>query len=651
MEIKLLTLHLHNFKGIKDLIVEADTKDLKIYGDNETGKTTIADAFYWLLFNKDSQNNADFGIKTLKNGEPLHNLEHSVTGVFDIDGKKTTLKKIFKEKWTKKRGSANAEFTGHESLYEINDVPKKKKEFDGFISSIIEDEEVFKLVTNPLYFNALKADKKREILINISGDLSDEAVIEHNEELAPLKALLSDYTAEEIKAKNNRDRTAVNDELKQIPVRVDEIHHSMTDLSNLDKSEIENSIKEKESQIEQISNDMSDIRNGGLEIDLRQAVKQSEYDLNNYINNYDEGASEDLRKLEYKNEADKSELSILKKKSEYKQEEIKYKENYKQSMLDDYHKQKEALEVAESEHKTFEVKEVCECCGQQLPESEVEAHREKQQEEYNKQRSENIETLNSDLKVLITKGKNVKGTIENMKNELSELQLMIERLESEINKDKETITALQNKKIDPKETKDYKILSAQLEAQKEKLTTVEKEATEKIDALKDKLRVVKAELSDLNTTLAEFDKNKRNEARIKELEQRQTELAEQYEELEHQEHLLNEFTTTKVNLLEDSISEKFKYARFKLFEPQINGGLKEICETTYLGVPYSKGLNTAARINVGLDIINTLSKHYDFIAPIIVDNAESISQLEETEAQQVQLVVSEPDKKLRMENK
>jgi len=113
--LKLLKLKLKNFKGIKNLDLKANGHDLNIYGDNATGKTTILDAFMWLLFDKDSQNRSDFAIKTLtKDGEPIHHLDHEVEGTFEIDGETIEFKKVYREKWTKKRGSAVEEFSGHE---------------------------------------------------------------------------------------------------------------------------------------------------------------------------------------------------------------------------------------------------------------------------------------------------------------------------------------------------------------------------------------------------------------------------------------------------------------------------------------------------------------------------------------------------------
>lgn len=118
---KLLRLTLSNFKGVKQFILQANGHDAQIYGDNATGKTTLYDAFLWLLFDKDSQNKKDFAIKTLaSDGSELHGLEHSVEGKFDLDGRIVTLTKSYMEQWTKKRGSAEKTFTGHTTDYFID---------------------------------------------------------------------------------------------------------------------------------------------------------------------------------------------------------------------------------------------------------------------------------------------------------------------------------------------------------------------------------------------------------------------------------------------------------------------------------------------------------------------------------------------------
>ena len=177
-------MRLKNFKGLQDVKVKFDAKDNKVFGDNETGKTTLQDAFLWVLFGKDSQNKTDFDIKTLdEDNNVIHGLEHEVEAKLSINKAETFLKKVYKENWTKKRGEAERTLTGHTTDYFINHVPVKKKEYDEYINNIV-DEDIFKLITNVLYFNTqLDWKKRRGLLIEICGDITDESVIESNTKL------------------------------------------------------------------------------------------------------------------------------------------------------------------------------------------------------------------------------------------------------------------------------------------------------------------------------------------------------------------------------------------------------------------------------------------------------------------------------------
>ncbi|MFA5528414.1 MAG: ATP-binding protein, partial [Peptostreptococcales bacterium] len=165
MNIELAKLELLNFKGIKEKTIGFG-KETNIYGRNETGKTTIFDSFTWLLFGKDSTNRSDFNIKTLdKNGEFIHGLDHQVTGILLVDGKEVILRRLLKENWVKKRGSAEAIFSGNTTEYFINEEPKKEKEYKEYINSLI-DENVFKLLTNPMHFNVNTSwQDRRKILL------------------------------------------------------------------------------------------------------------------------------------------------------------------------------------------------------------------------------------------------------------------------------------------------------------------------------------------------------------------------------------------------------------------------------------------------------------------------------------------------------
>ena len=173
-QIRIIKMSLKNFKGVEVLDVDINGNDLNVYGSNGTGKTTLQDAFQWLLFGKDSNNRADFAIKRLdKDGNVIHNLEHEVEVLFSVSGQELTLRKMYKEKYTKKRGSATSEFTGHETNHYIDGVPFKKGEYEKKVNEVIP-EEIFKLVTSPTYFNEqLDWKARRKEIIAVCGDVSE----------------------------------------------------------------------------------------------------------------------------------------------------------------------------------------------------------------------------------------------------------------------------------------------------------------------------------------------------------------------------------------------------------------------------------------------------------------------------------------------
>ena len=169
-EIKLSKMEIHNFKGLKNFTLDINGLNANIFGENGTGKTTLNDAFLWVMFGKDSANRSDFDVKPQdSDGNDIHFLETDVTITLLLNGQPNTFRKMQAEKWTKKKGQENEEFTGHETSHWVDLVPVKKKEFMEAINSII-DENAFKLLTNPFYFSTqIKWDERRKVLMEISG--------------------------------------------------------------------------------------------------------------------------------------------------------------------------------------------------------------------------------------------------------------------------------------------------------------------------------------------------------------------------------------------------------------------------------------------------------------------------------------------------
>ena len=600
MQIKIKTLKLENFKGIKDLTI--DFKDTtNIYGDNAVGKTTIFDAYSWLLWDKDSLNRKDFAIKPYdKNGEEVHNLESVVEGDFSFDDTDLNLKKIYKEVWTKKRGSTQAEFTGHTTDYYINAVPVKKKEYNERIKSVLSEDN-FNLLSNPLYFNQfLVKTERREILLSLIEDVKPEDIIAKNEDLEDLD--LKTYTVDELKKIAKDSARKINKDIESIPARIDELDKSKIHDIDFDALEFrKRSTLPAIKEIDEKLADASKMAEGMTEISDKIADLQKEKsDLaENYQNKCFEVNLLNKNVLLEK-EHDKLTLEEAKKNIE--------------KLKDLVEKAREEWQEVHKEQYQGDFK--CPTCGQDLLPDQIE----KTMANFNKKKSEklvSIEEKAKDLKIKIEECEKLIAIYEVKEYKEEDLPIEPIRLQ-EIDKELDEAKA--------------KLSDFSLDNKKDLL--------EKKDSLN-------ADLEEINKKLSLQGQNEKIDERIKELEKQEKELAKAYEEQQRIIYLCEEYTKTYVDLVSDKINDSFDMVKFKLFENQINGGITETCEATFKGVPYSD-LNNAAKINAGLDVINSLSDKFDLKVPIFIDNAESVNELIKTDTQLVRLVVSK-DKELRID--
>lgn len=647
--IKLMNLTLRNFKGIKEFELVLSGGDVRIHGDNATGKTTLYDSFLWLLFGKDSNNRADFAIKTLdEDGNEINNLEHEVEAKFNVDGQQLALRKVYKEKYTKKRGQVTAEFTGHETYHYIDDVPAKKKEYEDKIKSLV-DEEVFKLITSPTFFNeSLKWQDRRKALIEILGDVGFEDVLAYNSDLKELSTILQNRTVEDHKKVIAERRKAINKELDMVPVRIDELRKSTPDA--LDVSSIETEVAAVEKQLDEHATQINNIKNGSAIVDLEALVKTFEFELKQIQNELESEATEKGFQVQTKIQEEESNLAILQR----KKDDAVHKVNVLEKDVIRFNEKLVELrerwsDINNRQHHDHTGDGVCPTCNQSLPEEEVEAAKEKELAAFNLDKANQLEGINNLGKSITEDKTQTLEQIEGLKERVSAFGPQIESKEKAIEKLKVELESLRNQIKDARQDERYISKTKEIEEANEQIVSLKANAKLAVLDVEKEVDVLRAKRTELNSKLAQQAQIKTNQKRIAELEERQKELAVEFEQLEKELFLTEEFTRSKVELLEERINSKFKFARFKLFANQINGGLTEVCETTVNGVPYGSGLNNAARINVGIDIINTLTEHYGIQAPIFVDNAEAVTQLIDTDSQLISLVVSEQDKQLRIE--
>ena len=226
MKLTITALSIRNFKGISDKRIELNGADAVISGRNASGKTTIYDAFLWLLFGKDSSGSATFAFKPLDaDGNEIHNLETSVEAEILVDGASHTLRRVSTEKWTKPRGQAEHVFGGDTTAFWIDDVPRTMAEYKRFIDGLIPEAQ-FRLITNHTAFMAQKPADRRSVLVGMAGQGVDKKLAATMPEAF---AALEGLSPEDARKKLREQRKRLNQEADTIPARIDELHRSIGD--------------------------------------------------------------------------------------------------------------------------------------------------------------------------------------------------------------------------------------------------------------------------------------------------------------------------------------------------------------------------------------------------------------------------------------
>lgn len=628
---KLVQLNLQNFKGIEFGDFRF-TNNTIIRGDNATGKTTVFDALCWLLFGKDSLDRADFQIKTLKNGEPVHNVNHMVQAAFDNeDGTGFTLKRIYREKYSNPRGG-EVKLTGHTTDYFINDVPSKEKEYKAFINSMI-NEDVFKLITNPLFFNEQYTwQNRRKLLLEMCGDVDDASVINSKDELKRLTELLNGRSVDEQRKIITSKKTAINKELDMIPVRIDEaVKCKPTPLEAEQK--LKDDIATIETAIKRLEEDKSVIINGldGAERTAKiREVKRKLADRKSQLMNEH---TDKERRLEHEYKLSLVQLQMA------ESERDRYKD--REYELDTQIKQEEArIEKLQSEFDKFNQSqfddELCPTCGQPYPaekRAELEAI-------FNTQKATNLE----EWQKLIDSANSLK---QNYIEQKEIMQVKADGMSSqieELSNNKDTKEKVMNEVGEVDLDNDVQVNDLKAE-----LFMLELDEDNTSD---DQLKRIDSELSELadkrstlQTELTKYDVIRDITKRINELEQEQQRLINEKNLVDETAFLLDEFVKAKVEMLEDTINKHFTITTFKMANVLVNGSVEDCCETMVDDVPY-RSLNNAARINAGIDIINALTKFYKVNAPVFIDNAEAVTKFIDCKSQTIKLIVDETCKEL-----
>ena len=684
MQIILKSLHLENFKGVKLLNVYFGDKT-KIKGRNASGKTTVFDAFTWLLFNKNSAGDEKFNVRPLDaDGNRVDNVEIKVVAVLDVDGKEVELSKVQKQNWVKKRGTDTAVLQGNVNSFEIDGYPKSEADYKSYISGLV-NEDLFKMLTNPEYFPDRPWKEQRDILMKFVSETSDVELAQQlnivdGEDKHTYDSLIPELekapSTDDIQKKFSKALSEWKKKQAEIPVRIDELSKSLVQIDvaeqELAKSDLERRISEIDAKIKDAGSAVSDLQSEEmrLQFDMSGIMQTMNRELSNKRRDLDNAKYEASQAFTDAH----NKISANSKQIESNKSDIEAAEKKRSELGTEYNAEKAKVFdetpylFHEEEWQFDENSTICKSCGQVLPADKIEqikADFEKRKAKAKADAEKKLEDAegnfvvqhNSNLEEIKALGFEQKHIIEDLTAKNEQLQAEIETLkkqeqealakQNELSKQLDELPA----EADYSQNEEY----VKLKAKHDKvLAEIAKADSLGHDELmfqfEEEKKELLAELDSVKAEIAKASKNVEIEERIGELEAEQKEVGQKVADQEKMLYLLESFIRAKMMKISDSINQHFKTVNFKLFDMQLNGGMKECCECTVNGVPYST-LNSGHRIIAGLDIIQSLSELYGVTAPIFTDNAESINEfnIPEMKAQMILLCVDNSDLEVEIE--
>lgn len=648
--VRLKSLSLRNFRGIRDFHLDLGGASARILGRNATGKTSVADGVAWALFDKDSRGRAQFEIKTLDEfGRAASGLEHTVEVVLDVDGDDLTLAKTYREKWVKKRGSSKAEFTGHETLHHVDGVPVTKTEYQARVAGIA-DEGTWRLLSDPTAFASLHWQERRRILLEVCGDVTDEDVIASDADLAELPTILGKRNLDEHRKVVTARRAEINRELQALPVRIDEAQRALPGVDT-DPDAARAELEELRTERAKVGSELAEAKAGRVDATTeRRRLREIEDELTRLERDAQQAREDAIRAAKGRVSDARAAVEEATRNAERLQARI--------TEVDaDAGRLEERLAELRSEWAAVNARAIeahtpdtCPACKQALPAEQVAAAHRAAIADLNAKKARELERITEDGRRLKASRDQLGAELASLADKLSNQRAGSDKLQAVVDGAVEALEKLEAAPVrDVTERPEYARLATErdeLAARIHQLETTEGDT--RGDELQAAITDLDARIAEAQTVLARADQQLAGEARITELKGRERELASEFEEIERQIALMEQFTRTKVSLLESRVSAKFRLVSFRLFTEQVNGGLAETADVTVNGVPYD-ALNHAAQIQAGLDVIQTLQEHHDLTTPVLIDQAESIHDIPDTGAQQVALIVSPADAELRVE--
>jgi DNA repair exonuclease SbcCD ATPase subunit len=610
MNMKILTLELDNFKGIKKYCLKTGGEDVIVRGKNGIGKTTLADAWFWLLTGSNLDGQSKYNIIELDDGTiPINHQNAVVTAQIQIGSKTISLRKTYRQKWTKKRGQAEAEFSGHTTDHRWDGIDVSAKEYQRRLDDLCPAAIIRSLTDVHHFCGRLRPDDRRQELISLAGEINMLSICEQYDDLKELPDLIGDHTIVDFEKRLKSQRKESQKSLKEIPIEINSKREEIADIDGLDETEIRGNIAALDEKISDIKNEIIALGTGSRIIELKKERAELEAGL------LDLQTRERRRVSELEKERDglivqiaqcKSKSDLLSRDLKYIDEKIIENIERDKSLIDAWKRMKAGGQT-------------CHTCGQDIPQHMIE----------------------KSLKEIADEGRQVAADLDALNEKKVEIEGKIKAMAEEAAGFKRQAYALAEKiDADPVQTKDARAILDKISEINASIKEQENDIEPQKTRLEQDLGNFTREIEVEQAKLSSIRSAEKTRERIADKEAMLKGAAIEYEECERQLYMLELYGRKRSEYIEETVSQKFEITHWKLFQDQVNEGTREICEAVYSGVPYSD-LNTGARIQIGLDVIKTLSRHHKIKMPVFIDNSESVTDwLVDIDNQLIKLVAA-----------
>lgn len=645
---RLLSLHLENFKGHKDLTVNFGNVTT-IVGANGTGKTSVFDAFMFVLTGKDSLGrvcgSGQKGEATIRprsaDGELVREIEVSVSArLADEDGQVFELRRVYCETYSADKNTGAKIFKGNTTKYYVDNEPMQAARYNAWVKEYI-DPERYSLTGNPAYFPTLPWQEQRQWLLKVAGDVFDEAVIASNPELKDLDNLLNRHDIAGIKAMSEEQLRQANKEIKEAVIRVDQtvkLAGNVTESSIIDEiNKLEEIVAQEDKNVQGANTAILTAKEGNRAGQVQLEIGNLDLKLDQFRQKHQNLIIQ--TKAEYKRKA--QDLEITKRSAE---ESIRSKKavlsGLEETLKDSDNKKRLLYErYDEEDAKQFSSTE-CPLCHQPLPAEKVETLT----AQFNLDKSKRLSDIVDAGKRLVAKMADMKKQQELVTTAIATEGRNIEDAQRELDgmydaeqKALASLPALEN-------NQDFMTLRNKRDALTRELQMLHdgvdfKPLEEALETAQQKRKEVAGRLSDAQARLRTLQSVKDLEADL----QRQREIADA---ASYTLRLVSQFIQTKCRMLTDKVNTLFPGLEWRLFSKNIgNDDIVETCELLMHGVPY-RDLSAGEKIKAGLIVVDVLQEKLEAKNPVFVDGAESITFTPKVKSQLVLLKAQEDVKEL-----